>query len=371
MRPVAVTLRTTTRAKKMKTTIGVVSVVSLAGALLLVSAAQVTAQVNGWVLENQGYYDATLAEPRAAQTQVLFPARADSFPFAVNDRSSWVWDISVGKEVPVLGFDTNKADSTPSGVAPGAFGIGLWFPLSFHMIEDIGKDPSNPILNTDYRFGGLVKVQVGLPRDVWWSTAHVGAKFQVGHESTHIGDEFTLGALRTHSAQFLRVNVSYEYYEVAGSFEPNFGRDGRYQLKLRGGIIWLWHPSQGWYDRELLQPYGTFIAGSQRNHEPYVQAELNVSPAALRWGPLGLIFSADLRDRTIYQYVVEPDASHSNPSEPSDWSTNVIAGLRQNRMLGKVTPTYYFRVYQGVNPNGQFRSQSNYHEFGLGVQFGF
>jgi hypothetical protein len=338
----------------------------------VVTAVEAAAQAPAWFLEQHGYYDPVLAEPRAAQTTVLFPAVGDSFPFAVNDRRGLVWDISVGTELPIVGFTTKKGTESPTGVAAHGFGLGVWFPLSFHMIEDMGKDPSNPILNTDYRFGGLVKAQWGLPDDTrWWSSAHVGAKFQLGHESTHIGDEFTLGALRVHSTTFQRVNVSYEYYDAAGSFEPNLGRDGRYQLKFRAGNIWLWRPRDGWYSPELLQPFGQFISASKRNHEPYGQFELYRQPE----GRLGLIVSADFRNRTIYQYVLAPDATRTNSDEPSEFSTNIMVGLRQVRSgsgaFGKLVPTYYLRAYHGVNPNGQFRSQSGYTEFGVGVHFGF
>ena len=330
------------------------------------------AQTPTWFLEQHAYFDPVLAEPRAAQTTVLFPAVGDSFPFAVNDRRGLVWDISVGSELPIVGFGSKRGTESPTGVAAHGFGVGVWFPLSFHMIEDMGKDPSNPILNTDYRFSGLVKAQWGLADDTrWWSSAHVGAKFQVGHESTHLGDEFTLGALRVHSASFRRVNVSYEYYDVAGAFEPNVGHDGRYQFKLRAGNIWLWRPANGWYSPELLQPYGQFIAASKRNHESYAQFELYRQPD----GRLGVIASADIRNRTICQYVAAPDATRTNLGEPAEWSSNVMIGLRQLRsgagVLGRLTPTYYLRAYHGVNPNGQFRNQSGYNEFGFGVHFGF
>ena len=311
---------------------------------------------------------------RAAQTTVLFPAVADSFPFAVNDRRSLVWDISVGRELPIVGFSSRMGTESPTGVPAGAFGIGVWFPLSFHMIEDMGKDPSNPILDTDYRFSGLVKAQFGLADDTrWWSSAHLGAKFQFGHESTHIGDEFTLGALRVHPASFLRVNVRLRgHYDVGGAFEPNLGRSAQYQLKFRVGDIWLWRPSDGWYSPDLLQPYGQFIRASKRNHEPYGQFELFRQEPEGRWG---LIFSADIRDRTVYQYTPAPDSAGVNTEEPTEWSSNIMVGVRQFRsgpgLFGKLTPTYYLRAYHGVNPNGQFRSQSNYSEFGFGVQFGF
>jgi hypothetical protein len=318
---------------------------------------------------NRGYYEPVLAEPHAAQTYVLFPASASSFPFAINPGRSLIWDISLGAELPIFAY--GSSDTAPTGVKNG-WGIGLWFPISFHMVEDLGKDPSNPILNTDYRFSGMVKAQ----KSISWigSNSHIGTRFQFGHESTHIGDEFELGALKAHPNDFLRVNVSYEYYDWGGSFEPNFGEFGRYQLKLRGGDIWLWRPGNGWYSPQLLQPYGKYIALSNRNHEPYAQAELYVQP---KQGPgktkLGWILSADIRDRTIYQYTPAPDITHRNSPEPTEVSINMIAGARQVRtgqgFLGTITPTYFLRYYHGVNPNGQFRSQDKYQEYGFGVQF--
>ncbi|HEY6391453.1 MAG TPA: DUF1207 domain-containing protein [Bryobacteraceae bacterium] len=324
-----------------------------------------------WFLQNRGYYDPVLAEPRAALTQVLFPGIASSFPFAVNPGRGVVWDISVGKEIPVLGFESNQTQS-PAGVPAGSWGFGLWFPLSFHMIEDLGKDPSNPILNTDYRFSGMLKAQYGLGDAGKLVDSRIGLRFQFGHESTHIGDEFTLGALRTHPNDFLRVNVSYEYYDFGASFEPNFGKGGRYRLKLRGGNIWLWHPDNGWYSRDLLQPFGQFIAGSKRNHEPYGQVEL-LTPSP--WTKLNFIVSADIRDRTIYQYNRVPTAAFVNPDEPTQVSLNTMVGVRQQHLgtgrLGLISPTYFIRYYHGVNPNGQFRSQKNFQLIGFGVQLGF
>lgn len=326
-----------------------------------------------WYLQNRAYFEPLLADPRAAQIQILFPAFADSFPYAVNPGRSQVWDISVGHEFPIIGWESNSSVS-PIGVAAGAFGIGFWFPISFHMIEDIGKDPSAPILNTDYRFGGQVKAQYGLP---WgWtkrSHSHIGLRFQSGHESTHIGDEFTINAIRKYGGDFLRVNVSYEYYDLAGSFEPNFGKDSRHRLKLRGGAMWLWHPERGWYSEDILvYPFGTAIAPSRRNYEPYAGAEFLWTFADKNGeaSDRAVITSIDIRDRTIFKYqtVLVRD-------ERSEISVNAIAGLRHQRggggPLGKISPTYYIRYYHGVNPNGQFRSQSNFTEFGIGMQLGF
>ena len=120
----------------------------------------------------------------------------------------------------------------------------------------------------------------------------------------------------------------------------------------------------------MVRIFGTRTA-SKRNHEPYAQFELYRQPE----GRLGVIVSADLRNRTIYQYVPASDATRTNSDEPSELSSNVVVGLRQLRsgpgLLGKLVPTYYLRAYHGVNPNGQFRSQAGYTEFGFGVHFGF
>jgi hypothetical protein len=341
---------------------------------LLLAVVASNAQNRVWFLENKGYFDPLLADPRAAQVQVLFPGVSDAFPFSVNPGRSLVWDISVGHEFPIFGWQSNSQNAA-AGVAPGQVGFGLWFPISFHMIEDMSKDPSAPILDTDYRFSGQVKLQYGLPAK-WLGTSysHVGLRFQFGHESTHVGDEFTIGAIRTHPDTFVRVNVSYEYYDLAAAFEPNFGSQTRHNLKLRGGAIWLWHPEHGWYSEDvLLYPFGEMIARSRRNYEPYGGAEYTWKLPDKQAGAAGVprnlavIGSLDIRDRTIYQY--RPVLVHE---EPTEISMNLMAGLRHTRsgrgQLGRISPTYYLRYYHGVNPNGQFRSQNHYTLFGFGVQ---
>lgn len=112
---------------------------------------------------------------------------------------------------------------------------------------------------------------------------------------------------------------------------------------------------------------------------PTAQAEFYIAPGQCKGTQkctqLGWIFSTDIRDRTIYQYTLVPDATHVNAPEPTEVSVNAMAGVRQVRkgpgLLGSITPTYFVRYYHGVNPNGQFRSQDKFQEYGFGVQFGF
>lgn len=330
-----------------------------------------------WYLENRPYFDPLLSDPYATQMSVLFPAAADSFPFALNPGRSLVWDISVGHEFPMLGWESGPkrtpATDTLTGVAAGAIGIGVWLPLSFHMIEDLSKDPSRPILDTDYRFGAQLKVQYGLPGA--WGTrtqTHIGLKFQAGHESTHVGDEFTISAIEHYPDTFLRVNVSYEYYDVALTFEPNFGAGARHHLRFRAGRVWLWHPQVGWYtETHLLYPLGAVIAPSRRNAEPYGEVEFTYALPGKQGRPsaTSVIASVDIRDRTVFQY--QAILTHE---EPSEISVNSMIGLRYKRssegLTGRISPTLYLRYYHGVNPNGQFRSQAHFSLYGVGVEFG-
>jgi len=320
-----------------------------------------------WTFERHSYYDPLSAEPRAAEMKVLFPARSSSVPFAEHPGQSTVWDISVGDEIPVIGWTRgDKPEGEPT--AQKKFGFGVWFPLSFHMIEDMSKDHSKPILDTDYRFGVMLKAQWGLPSK-WGIThqSHIGIRYvPIAHESTHLGDEFTLNA-RIYGDAFQRVNVSYQYWELGGSFEPNFFQDGRLEAKFRGGIMHeAFHGGVGWYDAELLQPVGGTVTLSNRNIEPYVGAELFYSPDP-DTGGLGPFLSLDYRNRTVYGYN---RPSQSTP-EQVEGSVNILAGIRHIRRAARITPSYYLRYYHGVNPAGQFRSQSNYQLYGFGVLFRF
>ncbi|MEI9814985.1 MAG: DUF1207 domain-containing protein [Acidobacteriota bacterium] len=226
--------------------------------LLIAPSASAKWKPNG-PFEHRPLYNPLAAEPRSAQMKVLFPGRSSSFPYAVNSGQGAAWDISVGDEIPLITFATSSALAAGEGAPQRGLAVGLAFPLSFHMIEDMGNDESNPILNTDYRFGLMLKAQYGLP-STWGIVhdGHIGLRFvPIAHESTHLGDEFTLHATQKYGNTFRRVNVSYQYWELAGSFEPNFLKDGRLRMKARGGVIHeAFNSGKGWYSTELIQPIG-------------------------------------------------------------------------------------------------------------------
>src|SRR5262245_24967532 len=118
--------------------------------LLLVRAADAQEIVGPF--RDFDWYEPLVAEQRAAQIAIAFGA-TDQFEFSLQPGQRFVWDIHLGRELPMIAFTTA---TNPDLFRAGEWGIGLWTPLSFHMIEDF-KDASNPIVNTDYRFGSMVK----------------------------------------------------------------------------------------------------------------------------------------------------------------------------------------------------------------------
>src|SRR5204863_1037880 len=112
--------------------------------------------------------------------------------------------------------------------------------------------------------------------------------------------------------------------ELAGSFEPNFMKDGRLQVKARGSVIHeAFNKGKGWYSEELIQPVNGKVTPSQRNYEPYAGFEAFLSPES--GSGFGPAVSVDIRDRTVYGYA---RSSRSVP-ENTQLSFNTLVGFRQ------------------------------------------
>lgn len=337
----------------------------LALAVLTLGAPGVArAQWHPWAFEERAYFAPVLADPRAAALKIAFPVLAASVPYAVHDRPGLAWDISMGKELPLAGF----SDSTLSSdwLEAGRSGLGFWLPVGFHMIEDLGKDRSNPILNVDYRFGLMAKAQRGLPWSPRGALTVVGVQVHVGHESTHIGDEFTINAIERHGATFRRVNVSYQFVE--GALQAGV-RSESWRARAQARCLWVaFTGGDSWYGRALEYPAGGSVTPSSRNYEPSFGLEVahEGDPGALTWTWLRRPFvSVDLRPRTVYGY----DRASTTAGEDVQWSVNAIAGIRPPAAWGGGLSHLYVRGYYGVNPGGQFRSQRDYWLVGAGLAF--
>lgn len=319
-----------------------------------------TAHARWWFFSrNPQYYDPLIAGIRDAQVSALFPAFYDRMPMMVSrDGTRFGWDIDLGAELPIFGRD--PVDSTFMNGRPpaGRWSWGFWIPVDFHMIEDF-RDTSAPIVNTDYRFSGMVKVIRGLPNDRW-----ISGRVQYGHESTHLGDEFSLHAEHAFPTTFERINVSWQYLDIGAAYDWPI-RGSRWSV--RGGVTSTFPFRQSYYSVDLnsitISRIGP-VTPSKNWYDPYAGAEVRRDHALFRqtWD---VYASAELRWRSVYDY----HKASANQSEERQPSVNLIAGIVKNgaaNMIGRPSP--FVRFYHGVNPHGQFRNQKNYTEAGIGIR---
>jgi hypothetical protein len=307
------------------------------------------AQGQWWSFEDRRYYEPLVAGVREPHLSALFLAAGEPIEFQVSgDDPRMIWDIDVGGELPVVGWESE--DSKGGRVGRGAVGIGLWIPLDFHMIEDL-SDRSGPIVNNDYRFGGMLKVQYGLAPRQW-----LAARLHFGHESTHLGDEFSIVGQRQFPTRFERINVSWEYLDLGVLYERF---DGERFSSVRCGVTSNVKDSYYATDAGSIteSPRGP-VTPSTNRFDPYVGSDVRWEELIGRWD---IYVSGELRWRTIYDYHKrKPDAPEDRQS-----SVNLIVGTKIN---GENKASPFLRFYRGVNPHGQFRNQKDYLEIGLGIR---
>lgn len=321
-------------------------------------AAPVDGTDNRWsLLENRPWIEPLIADPRGPHVAAIAYGYGKEFEYMVEGGNRPMWDISLGKEIPVVAFDTKHVGDRYA--APGGFGIGLWLPVNFHMVSDF-KDDSSPIINTDYRFGAVVKATYGFT-----GQQSVSAKVHFGHESTHLGDEFTIHATEKYGAAFERINVSYEYFEYGLDYakEAWFTTGPtRWDLNARVGFT---HTADrghvGFYSETLLDGSRTIVP-STRNHEPWFGVQLLPSDRGFigDWAPF---VSLDGRWRTLYDF----NKTSPDESEDSQLSLSFVTGLRKVQSVQRGRPDLMIKGYYGGNPNGQFRGQKNYWMLGIGL----
>ena len=304
---------------------------------------------------DRAWYRPQIAEVRGAQTQFYLWGQARPFPYMPAAPHMTIWEVNVGKELPIAAWD--KGFTNDSLLDCRGWGFGFWVPGSFHMIADSGED-SVPVLNLDFRIGVVAKVAKAVTtRDV------ISMKAQLGHESTHLGDEFIVRALKTYGDAFQRVNVSYEYLEVGVNWERFFGEARRYSLSMRAsGLQALsFGGASGWYAPQT--DAGVAIFPSAVNFEPAFGVEYQ--PHGSRgWRPFA---SYEGRLRTVYDYQ-KPSAE---TREDRQFSSSIVVGLRQLAWSGRGMPDVIARGYYGVNPHGQLRTQANFWMFAVGLMLHF
>jgi hypothetical protein len=304
-----------------------------------------------WHFADHLYYEPLLAEQRAARIFILFPGFAPAFPHSVQPGDRFAWQITLGREIPMVGWQTEPVGE--GRLSPGRWGIGLWVPVSFHMMEDF-KDESNPIVDTDYRFGSMLKFQLGLTERSWFSARFV----PWAHESTHLGDEYVIHAQAR--PDFERVNVSYEYYEYGLSYDRSFGNHSL--LTVRHGGISLWNNTKGYYSTNLLGSSEATLTPSLKNYEPSFGVEYR-APHAQTDGRQ-LIASMDFRYRLQYAFHQVPVG---NENRRPTWTLAVGQSVHEGDRA--VLRSYFGYFTHGVNPYGQLREQFPFWAAGIGWIF--
>ena len=303
-----------------------------------------------WKMADRLYYEPLIAEQRAARIFLLFPGYSSRFPHSEEGDERFAWQVTMGREIPIFGWQSERIALQRFG--PGKWGIGLWIPISFHVIEDF-RDESNPIVDTDYRFGLMAKFQRGLTDRSWLSLRFV----PWAHESTHLGDEYTI--LASKRPDFERINVSYEYKEYGISYERSYGRSSL--LTLRHGGIWLWG-DDGYYSDHLLGDETPSLSPSTNNYEPSFGIEYRL-PRRNRTGRQ-FIASLDLRHRLQYSF------HHPASGEEKRRATwTVAAGRAAVEGDRRFLRSYFGYVTRGVNPFGQLREQYPFWAAGIGWIF--
>ena len=325
-------------------------------ALLLLLVLGATGCARFWGFSQRAYYEPLAAGIRDANISALAYGKSSRFAYLTEpDDPRQIWDIDLGYEMPLFGYESQ--DHLSGRMPAGAFGIGLWLPIDFHMAEDF-VDESNPIINTDYRFGAMLKAQYGLRNRRW-----VSARAHFGHESTHLGDEYSLAAPRAFPTTFERINVSWEYLDVGLQYE---GSHWSGKLFVRGGITSTLPFGDSYYsvdDESAPESAQGPVIESHNSVDPYIGTEY-VSTGLFwpeRWNWYA---SAELRHRSIYDY----HRASAAVAEDRQASLNLILGAQKQGGFGTTRVSPFVRYYRGVNPHGQFRNEADYQLWGIGLR---
>lgn len=296
--------------------------------------------------EDRPWFQPLPASPRESQMQLLAFGLSDPSEFMTRPGTHKVWDITLGKELPI--FSVAKGDQTVRA-KKGCWGAGLWLPVDSHFVLDFTED-QQPITNNGYHVAFAGKVVYGVTdRD------QLAIKVEVEHESDHMSDEAVINAQDMYGDRFRRIDVNYQSMEAG----VNWDREHRFgTVTHRVSMLWTldsWgHP--GFYSPGIHGHRG--ILPSTRNYEPAYGFQF--MPAATRG--FHAYVSFDARLRTIFNYSKQ----QPRQKESSQFSPSLVIGLRD--FGHKNTPDVIVKAYYGVNPNGQFGKQNDYRLFAVGVR---
>jgi hypothetical protein len=336
------------------------------------SQATHTPALQQWFFKRYDYYRPLVAEIRAATTRIEPLGFIRDYQYARPNRAldelRMAMDLSLGKEIPLWGFNlTNRTNHQPVG------GVGLYLPISFHVLWDISDSVTAPIVDTDYRFAyGMLKGRYYLKTHSQQKASYLSFRLiPYGHESTHLGDEVTLYGFNQFS-NFYRINISYEYWEL-GLSHTRQAKESNQEITFRVGAAGLWNRSKGFYSVDPREIRNATIYPSKRFMEYNLGLQLThvykkaftLSSNASRKARWYDFLSVECRNRVLLDY----EKMAPNQLEKRVWCVNAVYGwtFETAREANPMNVKLYFRYYYGLNPFGQLRNQYDWWIASLGL----
>ncbi len=252
----------------------------------------------------------------------------------------------------------------------GRFGLSVSLPVSFLIWQDVFMVGTQPVINTDYRFG------VG---DIGFIHRFKKSRFiknytirysPFKHESTHLGDELTIWR-KDEALDITRVNVNYNYTELALSLNDPDGTT-KMNNHFKIGLIVPNGYAKRWYFQFPKEGNQDKVLAVKNPLDFYIQYQLQTK--ASKHGFQG-IFSVEVRNRTLYKYPyydrnMADDWVEYTSDEDRIWCVNAFLGVRYSIYDGYFSKIGLgIRAYHGANPYGQFRNIPNYKQLGFALIF--
>ena len=257
----------------------------------------------------------------------------------------------------------------------GKLGLGLTLPLFVDIWVDYFEPITSPVINASYRMGlpEIVFINRLNPSNFIKNYAIKLTPFK--HESTHLGDEFVLYR-KDSEMPITRVNVSYNYSELGLTInDPDGTTQDNHSLRL--SLMKLINSDAGWYSMQPFEGDTSLVKYPTSKYEFYVQYQYQT--ATHNFLHLQGIFSLEWRNRVRYDYPF----SYSDLSifQTDDWrviediysylNLNIAMGMRYNNpaIMKDYKVGLALKLYNGINPYGQFRCIPFFSKIGIAVLF--
>lgn len=279
-------------------------------------------------------------------------------------------ELHVGFDAPIYAYGYGT---------PGCYqkwGVGISFPLSVHVLEDLWGPETAPVINTDYRFGAPKLKAIYHVSDYNFIKNISLSWLPIFHECTHLGDEIIIYRI-DENFPITRINVSYEYTEMQLTINDPIERDENYNSFRFGFAYRISNRGLGWYSvREDIEANKDIeLKPSTHRSEYYIEYQAQRAKGFLASKRFVNVISMEVRNRLRYGYpLFVKDANGAWTSkavnEQMELCYNLYAGykfyprVKQDQSLG-----LFLHAYRGLNPYGQLRNYPSYPFFGISITY--